>query len=114
MTPYTPGTRVVVRIPEPVVGVVRCLTAGGMVVVDVGDTSGELVPDNVVPAMPRDRADLERWGRWWWLEDRAVEVFGFDAYGNIAMYITGNGAPQYLSKVHNWRGPVAPPPEVRS
>ena len=113
MTPYTPGTRVVVRIPEPVVGVVRCLTAGGMVVVDVGDTSGELVPDNVVPAMPRDRADLERWGGNWYLEDDIVEVTA-RRDGAMSVWKFGLSLAYQMDPKHDWRGPVAPPPEVRS
>jgi len=114
MTPYKPGDRVVVRIPEPFVGVVHCLTIDGAVIVEAAGTTWTLAASGVRPAMPRDRHDLDRWGLWWWLEDRVVLVDGVDKHGHIALFQAGSGAIHSFSPVHNWRGPVARPPEVRS
>lgn len=111
MSAYTPGTRVVLRIPDPVIGVVRRLTAGGMVVVDVGDESAALSSGDLMPAMPRDRHDVDLW-RWWWRNGRPVWVT-WTASGVVWSPSSGWPHGEMVSSADDWRGPVAPPPEVR-
>ena len=94
-----------------------------MVVVDVGDESAALSPGDLMPAMPRDRHDLERWGRWWWWCDgeaaEAVDVTtarpSWTEKGYVLVFWrSGDEVEQPVHHRHDWRGPVAPPPEVRS
>lgn len=108
MTPYTPGTRVVLRIPSPCVAVVRCLTIGGMVVVDAGDESATVSPGDLMPAMPRNQADIDKYGRYWWRGDKVGE---FGDSRNYFFYAHGFDA---VNPSDDWRGPVGSPPEVRS
>jgi hypothetical protein len=114
LTPYKPGDRVVVEHPSAGWRVMTVLDIGGDLSVSDGEHWGLVPRSEVRPAMPRDRRDLERWGAWWWLEDRVVLVDGVDKHGHIALWQAGSGAIHSLSPAHHWRGPVARPPEVRS
>lgn len=112
MTPFKPGDRVIVRIPEPVVGVVRGLTPGGDVVVDAGGTTGTISASDVVPAMPRDRGDIDKYGRLWWWGGEVVDVWirrdGVGLYRGV-----GDTASWRVRPESDWRGPVGSPPEVK-
>lgn len=107
MSPFKVGDRVVVHIPEPVVGVVRCLTAGGDVVVDAGSTSAEVAASGVRPAMPRDQADIDKYGRYWWRGDKVGQ------FGISREYFFYDNTFDKVDPKDDWRGPVARPPEVR-
>ena len=111
--PYKIGDRVVC--PDPggrwFVGVVDRLLFNGDFVITDGAGFFRVSASEVRPVMPRDRADLERWGRWWYLDSEVVEV-AIRAAG-LFIWRTGvdDGCAAGLDA--DWRGPVAPPPEVR-
>lgn len=110
MTPHKPGDRVIVRIPEPVIGVVHCLTIDGAVIVEAAGATWTLAASGVRPAMPRDASDLERWP-YWYLGDEVVLV----RPGLQGLVVCSpKGWFGMVSAADDWRGPVARPPEVRS
>jgi hypothetical protein len=114
MTPYKPGDRVVVNIAGPLIGVVRCLMTGDLVVVDALGTTTTLAASEVRPAMPRGKRDVATYGHYWWRDGTVVYVSGarwekrptVQTHGGL--WVTG------LRPKSDWRGPVARPPEVRS
>ena len=110
MTPHKIGTRVVCPYPEPFVGTVVEAELG-RVVVKSGGLSVSWPADEVLPAMPRDRHDVDR-DRWWWRNGRPVWVT-WTASGVVWSPSPGwpYGSPVTLAD--DWAGPVAPPPEVR-
>lgn len=122
MTPYAIGDRVVCLDPDDggFVGTIdrvidlsfRCDGGGARVRVVVSG-GGKLVcvdAEQVRPVMPRDRHDLERWGRWWWLDERPVWVVPGTPLGWADSPWIPWAAP--VDPAARWRGPVAPPPEV--
>ena len=115
MSAYTPGTRVVCPDPDggTFIGTVAHVdTSGGLTVTYSPTQVVRASVEEVRPVMPRDRADLERWGRWWYLDSEVVEVAIRAA--DLFIWRTGvdDGCAAGLDA--DWRGPVAPPPEVRS
>lgn len=111
--PYPVGSRVVC--PDPTgrwfVGTVAHVLFNGDHVVTDGAGFFRVEAHEVRPAMPRDRDDLERWGRWWWIDDEVVEV----ATRAVGPYIwrTGVEDGSAAGADAGWRGPVQPPPVVR-
>ena len=112
MTPYTPGTRVVCQHPTDGWRVMTVLDVADELSVSDGERWGLVPASEVRPAMPRDRADLERWGRWWYLDNEVVSVrIGYPGL-NVKSPSGWYDGP--VNSTYPWRGPVAPPPEVRS
>lgn len=111
MTPYTPGTRVVCVDDPPFIGTVDEVYSNGDLLIFSGPTATRVDAASVRPAMPRDRHDVDR-DRWWWRNGRPVWVT-WTTSGVV--WSTTPGWPDGLlvSSVDDWRGPVAPPPEVR-
>lgn len=111
--PFDVGSRVVC--PDPTgrwfVGTVTHVHTCGDLRVSYGDGSFRATAGEVRPVMPRDRDDLERWGRWWWIDDEVVEV----ATRAVGPYIwrTGVEDGSAAGADAGWRGPVQPPPVVR-
>ena len=113
MSAYTPGTRVVCVDDPPVIGPVDEVYGNGDLLIFSGPTAIRVGAASVRPAMPRDRADLERWGRWWWRGDRPVLVERRDD-GWMVWRDEPKRSWPVVAPSCDWRGPVAPPPEVRS
>ena len=124
VTPYKPGDRVVCPDPDGglFVGTVRDhlnvslrddgADARAHLVVSDGARTVHVPASEVRPAMPRDRVDLERWGRWWYLDDEVVSVR--PAYPDLAVVSPSGWWDGPVRPSIPWRGPVARPPEVRS
>jgi hypothetical protein len=112
VTPYKPGDRVVCLRPPAFVGVIVYIGGNGEILIRGGSVHAEVGPDDVCPAMPRDRGDLERWGRWWWLNNKPVWI----TPGVRLAWTHSPGWPHgnAVTPDGDWRGPVARPPEVRS
>ena len=102
--PYPIGSRVVC--PNPAgrlfVGVVHHVHNCGDLTVTDGVAHVRASVEEVRPVMPRDRGDLERWGRWWWRDGEPVRIEQWQ--GHLWGVIPSD----------KWSGPVQPPPEVRS
>ncbi|MEK9811193.1 MAG: hypothetical protein VW362_12145 [Candidatus Nanopelagicales bacterium] len=114
MTPYKIGDRVVYLHPSPTMGTALAPEVQGMVLVDLDD-GRELHadPNSLRPAMPRDRHDLERWGDRWWVGDNAAWVTCWLS-GAVWFRTPERPYARPVSELDDWRGPVAPPPKVRS
>ena len=108
--PYPIGSRVVC--PNPAgrlfVGLVVDIYANGDLLVDDPARTVRASVEEVRPVMPRDQADIDKYGRYWWRGDKIGE-FGLSR--NYFFYAHGFDA---VDPKHDWRGPVQPPPEVRS
>jgi hypothetical protein len=113
VTAYKPGDRVVCPDPDggSFVGAVAHVdTSGGLTVTYSPAQVVRASPDEVRPAMPRDLADVERWGDWWYIEGRPVHVVATIRGFRLEDLVHGSMSIAAL----DWRGPVARPPEVRS
>lgn len=113
MNPFEVGSRVVC--PDPTgrrfVGTVTHVHHDGDLRVSYGDGCFRVSAGEVRPVMPRDRDDLVKYGRWWWVGDEAVEV----AIRAVGPYIWRTGVEDGCAAGADadWRGPVQPPPVVR-
>ncbi len=124
MSPFKIGDRVVVQHPADGWRVMTVLDIGGDLSVSDGERWGLVPASEVRPAMPRDRHDLERWGRWWW---RAAQGPWLEQPVQVCTQVHNDGRVFKIAWHHAgfdewrtplddgyWRGPVARPPEVRS
>jgi hypothetical protein len=114
VTAYKPGDRVVCPDPDggSFVGAVAHVdTSGGLTVTYSPAQVVRASPDEVRPAMPRDRHDLIH-GQWWWLNNKPVWI----TPGVRLAWTHSPGWPHgnAVTPDGDWRGPVARPPEVRS
>lgn len=113
MSAYKIGDRVVYLHPSPTMGTALATEVQGMVLVDLDD-GRELHadPNSLRPAMPRGSDDLDKYGRWWWLGDRPVLAERRDD-GWMVWRDEPKRSWPVVAPSCDWRGPVAPPPEVR-
>lgn len=109
-TRFEIGSRVVC--PDPTgrwfVGTVTHVHTCGDLRVSYGAGCFRVSAGEVRPVMPRDQADIDKYGRYWWRGDR---IGGF---GLNREYFFYDNTFDRVDPSDDWRGPVQPPPEVRS
>lgn len=123
--PFDVGSRVVC--PDPTgrrfVGVVTHVHACSDLRVSYGDGAFRASAGEVRPVMPRDRRDLDKYGRWWWraaigpwLEQPVQVCANVRNDGHVFRIAWYNASFDDWSTPTDdgyWRGPVQPPPVVR-